>query len=270
MWDDPIALNQVSRSILVLTALFVLWVVGRAMLETSYPFRQVTVIGATHGDTHRRIPEQIRQMRGGFFSMDLTRVQAGFKELPWVRLVDVHRVWPGKLVIRLEEHQAVAAWNDRASLNQYGEVFPVEPALDLPRLYAPDGLEKLLTRRYAEFTRIVAPMNLHVEQMVVTARQSWRVRLSSRAPGQTRSEADTGTVVAGNPVPEPASPPTVAGITVELGRERINERLARFVQVFPQAVAAVGPFQRVDMRYPNGFAAQAAPRTQTAQKASKA
>lgn len=269
MWDDPIALNQVSRSILVLTTLFVLWVVGRAMLEMSYPFRQVTVIGAAHSDTRNRIPEQIRQMRGGFFSMDLARVQAGFRELPWVRLVDVHRVWPGKLVIRLEEHQAVAAWNDRASLNQYGEVFPVEPALDLPRLYAPEGMEKLLTRRYAEFTRIVAPMHMHVEQMVVTARQSWRVRLSSRIPSQARSEPDPGTA-ASNPVSEPAFPPMPVGITVELGRERVNERLARFVQAYPQAVAAVGPFQRVDMRYPNGFAAQVLPRTQAAQKASKA
>lgn len=239
MWDDPIALNRISRAILACTILFVLWVAGRALLEMSFPFRQVTVVGAEHADTRSRIPAQVRRMRGGFFSMDLTAVQAGFQSMPWVRRVDVHRVWPGRLVITLEEHKAAAAWNDRASLNDQGEVFPVEPAAHLPRIYAPDGMEKLLARRHAEFSRAVAPLGLRVEQVVVTARQSWRVRLTG-------------------------------GITVELGRERINERLDRFARAYPQAVAAVGAFQRADMRYPNGFAAQMAPRMNTAHKAGKA
>ena len=167
----------------------------------------------------------VPKMSGGFFSMDLAAVQAGFQALPWVRRVDVHRVWPGRLVVSLEEHQAAAAWNDRASLNSHGEVFPVEPAAGLPRIYAPDGMEKILFRRHGEFAQILSPLGMRVEKVVVTARQSWRVRLSG-------------------------------GITVELGRDRINERLTRFTQAYPQAIAAVGPFQRADMRYPNGFAAQ--------------
>lgn len=225
MWDDPVALNRISRLILAATLLFVLWVAGRTVLEMSFPFRQITVLGAQHADTRNGIQPLVRKMSGGFFSMDLAAVQTGFQTLPWVRRVDVHRLWPGKLVITLEEHQATAAWNDRASLNEHGEVFPVEPAAHLPRIYAPEGMEKLLARRHVEFGRIVAPLNLRVEQLVVTARQSWRVRLTG-------------------------------GISVELGRERINERLVRFTAAYPQAVAAIGPIQRADMRYPNGFAAQ--------------
>jgi cell division protein FtsQ len=195
----------------------------------SFPFRQITVHGAQHVDTRNGIQPLVRKMSGGFFSMDLAAVQAGFQTLPWVRRVDVHRLWPGKLVISLEEHRAAAAWNDRASLNEYGEVFPVEPAANLPRIYAPEGMEKLLARRHVEFGRIVAPLGVRVEQVVVTARQSWSVRLTG-------------------------------GITVELGRERINERLVRFTAAYHQALAAIGPIQRADMRYPNGFAAQVASR----------
>jgi cell division protein FtsQ len=239
MWDNPIALNRISKLILAATALFVLWVAGRAILEVSFPFRQITVHGANHAVTRDAIKGQVRQIEGGFFSMDLAAAQARFRSLPWVRRVDVHRVWPGRLVITLEEHRPAAAWNDRASLNDHGEVFPVEPAAQLPRIYAPDGMEKLLSRRYAEFSQIVAPLDVRVEQVVVSARQSWRVRLTG-------------------------------GITVELGRERINERLGRFVEAYPQAVAAVGPFHRADMRYPNGFAAQLDSRTNTANKARKA
>jgi len=243
MWDDPIALNRISRLILVATLLFVLWVAGRTVLEMSFPFRQITVHGAQHAETRNAIQALVRKMSGGFFSMDLGSVQASFQALPWVRRVDVHRLWPGKLVVTLEEHKATAAWNDRASLNVHGEAFAVEPAAHLPRIYAPEGMEKILVKRHAEFTRIVAPLNVRVEQVVVTARQSWRVRLTG-------------------------------GITVELGRERISERLGRFTAAYPQAVAAVGPFQRADMRYPNGFAARVESRTGTANnaanKASKA
>ncbi|MCP5278665.1 MAG: FtsQ-type POTRA domain-containing protein [Thiobacillus sp.] len=239
MWDDPIALNRISRIILAATALYVLWVAGRAVLEMGFPFRQVTVHGAAHDATQASIQPLVRRMSGGFFSMNLEAVQDDFQTLPWVRRVDVHRVWPGRLVVTLQEHKPAAAWNDRASLNDHGEVFPVEPGPNLPRVYAPDGMEKLVTRRFVEFSQIVSPLDVRVEQVVVSARQSWRVRLTG-------------------------------GITVELGRERINERLGRFAQAYPQALAAVGPFQRADMRYPNGFAAQVESRGTTANKASKA
>ena len=239
MWDDPIALNRISKLILAVTLLFVLWVAGRAVLEMSFPFRQIMVNGVAHEATRQGVHALVPRMSGGFFSMDLEAVQESLLTLPWVRRVDVHRVWPGKLVVSLEEHKPAAAWNDRASLNDHGEVFLVEPAPHLPRIYAPDGMERLLARRYVEFSQIVTPLNVRVEQVVVSARQSWRVRLTG-------------------------------GITVELGRERINERLGRFTQAYPQAIAAVGPFQRADMRYPNGFAAQIDRRTNSANKASKA
>lgn len=230
MWDDPRALNRTSRAILMATALYVLWMAGRTVLEMAFPFRQITVHGAAHADTRTGIQPLVRRMSGGFFSMDLEAVRQGFQSLPWVRRVDVLRVWPGRLVVTLEEHTPTAAWNDRASLNRHGEIFSVEPGPHLPRVYAPDGMEKSVSRRFAEFSQIVSPLGVRVEQVVVSARQSWRVRLTG-------------------------------GITVELGRERINERLGRFVQAYPQALAAVGPFQRADMRYPNGFAAQAEARS---------
>lgn len=267
MWDDPIALNRVSRLILVAALLFVLWVAGRALLEMSFPFRQITVLGAQHADTRAGARAMVPRMSGGFFSMDLAAVRDGFQALPWVRRVDVHRVWPGKLVVSLEEHRATAAWNDRASLNSHGEIFPVEPASGLPRIYAPDGMEKMVFQRYAEFSQLVSPLSLRVEQLVVTARQSWRVRLSSRLPGRPRNEPATG---GDGAVAAPGPLPMGGGITVELGRERINERLARFARVYPQAQAAVGPFLRADMRYPNGFAAQVEPRSGSDNKASKA
>jgi cell division protein FtsQ len=101
----------------------------------------------------------------------------------------------------------------------------VLPWTGLPRIYAPEGMQHELARRYGEFAALVRPIDVQVEQIVVSARLSWRVRLSG-------------------------------GISIELGREKLNERLARFTRFYPQAVPAVGPIQRVDMRYPNGFAGE--------------
>jgi cell division protein FtsQ len=225
MWNNPDALNRLSGIFVLATVLFALWIGGRAVLEAAFPFRQVSVLGANHADTRIEAKKLAGKLSGGFFSMNLHQVHADFEKLPWVRQAQIRRLWPGRLVIELTEHQAAAAWNDRATLNTHGDIFPVLPWTGLPRIYAPEGMQHELARRYGEFAELVRPIDAQVEQIVVSARLSWRVRLSG-------------------------------GISIELGREKLNERLARFTRFYPQAVAAVGPIQRVDMRYPNGFAGE--------------
>jgi cell division protein FtsQ len=225
MWNNPDALNRISGLVVLASVLFVLWIGGRAALEAAFPFRQVSVLGANHADTRIEAKKLAGKLAGGFFSMNLHQVHADFEKLPWVRQAQIRRLWPGRLVIELTEHQAAAAWNDRATLDTHGDIFPVLPWTGLPRIYAPEGMQHELARRYGEFAALVRPIDAQVEQIVVSARLSWRVRLSG-------------------------------GISIELGREKLNERLARFTRFYPQAVAAVGPIQRVDMRYPNGFAGE--------------
>jgi len=225
MWDNPAALNRLSGWIVAVAVLFALWVGGRGALESLFPFQQVTVVGAVQSHTREAVRQLTPKLVGGFFSMDLEAAHAAYEQLPWVRRAEVRRLWPGRLLVTLEEHRPAAAWNDRAILNTHGEIFQVAPWEGLPRLYAPEDMEKEVARRYGEFVAQAARIDLRVEQVVMSARQSWRIRLSG-------------------------------GINVELGRERLGERLDRFVRFYPLAVAAVGPLRRVDMRYPNGFAGE--------------
>ncbi len=225
MWDNPDALNRLTRLILAATLLFTLWVAGRATLEAWFPFRQITVEGARHPETRAAVRALAPRMSGGFFSMDLEGVHAEFEKLPWVRHAEIRRLWPGRLLVTLEEHRAAASWNDRALLDIHGDVFDGAAWRGLPRFYAPAGMEREVARRYGEFAKIIAPLDMRVEQLVVSARLSWRIRLTG-------------------------------GISVELGREKLDERLLRFARFYPRAVAAVGSIPRVDMRYPNGFAGE--------------
>jgi cell division protein FtsQ len=214
-----------QRLILLATVLFALWIGGRAALEAAFPFRQVSVLGANHADTRIEAKKLAGKLAGGFFSMNLHQVHADFEKLPWVRQAQIRRLWPGRLVIELTEHQAAAAWNDRATLNTHGDIFPVMPWTGCRASMRRKACSTNWRAAYGEFVELVRPIDAQVEQIVVSARLSWRVRLSG-------------------------------GISVELGREKLNERLARFTRFYPQAVAAVGPIQRVDMRYPNGFAGE--------------
>ena len=232
MWNDPAALNRLTRLILFGALLFTLWTVGRAAAEKLAPFWQVSVSGASHAETRAAAKQALSKLRGGFFALDLEGVRGRFERLPWVRHAEIRRVWPGRLAIALEEQRAAAAWNDRALLNTHGEVFAVaamEQYLGLPRVYAPEGTERETARRYGEFVALTKPLGLRVEQIVVNARLSWRVRLHG-------SDANS--------------------VQVELGRDHLSERLARFARFYPQAVASLGSIVRADMRYPNGFAAQ--------------
>jgi cell division protein FtsQ len=227
MWDKPEVLNRITKVILAFTVLFALWVSGRALLENRFPFSRVTVEGANHADTQRSVRDLATKLAGGFFSMDLNDARLRFETLPWVRRADVRRSWPDQLHITLEEHEPAAAWNDRATLSTLGEVFGVKPAPGLPRILAPEGMEREAARRYGEFVTALTPLGLKVDQVTLSPRLSWHLGLS------------------GGPLT----------IQVELGRDRVEERLQRFARFYPQAVAAVGPIQRFDMRYPNGFSA---------------
>lgn len=231
MWDNAKALTRLSRTILLATLLFGIWIIGRATLESTFPLRQISVLGAHHADTQIEAKKLIDKLSGGFFSMNLQQVHHDFESLAWVRQAQIRRIWPGRLVIELNEHQPAAAWNDRAMLDTYGDTFPVQPWTGLPRIYAPEGMEREVARNYGEFVALVKPMNLNIEQIVVSARLSWRVRLGDGTGGQNT-------------------------ISVELGRDRLGERLARFTRFYPQVLLAVGPIHRVDMRYPNGFAGE--------------
>lgn len=230
MWHDPVALNRLSGLILAATVLFAFWMAGRQAVETWLPVHTVEVRGAVHKETRQGIAPIFKGMSGGLFSVDLEAVQQGFEALAWVRAATVRRQWPDGLVVELEEQVPAAAWNDQAMLNVQGEVFPVRPWQGLPRFHAPEGMELEVATRYGEFTRLLGDKGWRIAGIRVDARRAWRIELAD-------------------------------GVTVDLGRERLDERLRRFATFYPLVATRVVGIRRVDMRYPNGFAVQGETRT---------
>lgn len=198
-------------------------------IEVETPVRHVT-------EAQIRLVAE-RQVRGTFFTVDLEDVRGSLEKLPWVRAARVERRWPGTLVVSLTEHAPLARWNNEALVNTYGEVFVAALDAQLPRLSGPEDSSDEVVAAYSRHQAVLAPLGMTIAELRLSSRRAWRIRLDN-------------------------------GMELALGREQGDERLARFIALYPrlfvaqppdQAVATVEPTApllpiTVDLRYPDGFA----------------
>lgn len=194
-------------------------------LEVKTPVRHVT-------EAQIRLVAE-RKVHGTFFTVDLDRVRASLEKLPWVREARVERRWPDTLVVSLTEHVPFARWNENALVDGDGEIFVAAVADRLPRLGGPDGSSVEVVDAYQRYARTLAPLGQRIEELRLSPRRAWRMRLES-------------------------------GMQLALGREQVDARLTRFAELYPRLFGArpavdgkpqvaVAP-EAVDLRYPDGFA----------------
>jgi len=195
---------------------------------TTLPIRQVGIEGEFRQLSRSELQQLISgQLRGGFFSMDVTALRNAVTANPWVRDVQVQRVWPDTLKVMVREQTAVAQWHDRGLVNTSGEYF--EPDMTsapagLPVLVGPPDSQMLLTERLLRLQEALAPIGLEVEGLTLSDRRAWTFT-------------------------------TTGGLEVVLGREEFPSRLQRFVELVPASLGERFDAARyVDMRYTNGFA----------------
>lgn len=226
MWDRPDLLNR-SADLLIAVAFFLilygaLHVVVRLPV---FPLREVRITHAIALVSPDQIEALIRrELRGNFFTVDLPALRAAFGKLPWVRDVSLRRTWPDRLEVTLEEHVPLARWGDAALVNNHGEVFSAAYGGDLPVFIGPPGSAKEMAIQFQYFRRALAAIGKVPQQVQVTPRRAWQVRLEE-------------------------------GTTLELGREEVETRLNRFISAYGRTLAPLArKVDLVDLRYANGFA----------------
>jgi len=226
MWDRPELLNALSGVLHALAAVLFFYAAAAAVVQLPiFPLREVRLTAAPAHVTAEQMEAVVRhELRGNFFTVDLAAARASFERLPWVRRVQLRRHWPDRLDVDLEEHVPLARWGDRALVNVQGEIF--EGAYDgkLPVFNGPAGSAKEIAIQYEYFRRSLAAIGQAPAQLRISPRRAWQVRLES-------------------------------GLTLELGREQIEARLARFIGAYERTAVKLGRrLDYVDLRYPNGFA----------------
>jgi cell division protein FtsQ len=224
VWDNPRQLNMLAGFLVGLVVLaFSLTALQLAMRSPLWPIREVTIRGELQHTLRSEIEAALyHRVSGNFFSVDVEGVRAALERLPWVRRAAVRRVWPDRLEATLEEHVALARWGETALVNTFGERFAGGSKEPLPRFSGPRGAESEMTRRYARFSELVAPLGATVDEVILTPRLAWQLKLSN-------------------------------GVRLALGRDAdaAETRLERFVQAAAKGVAR---YDYIDLRYPNGFA----------------
>lgn len=227
MWDNAPLLRNTANALITFSVLAVLYGASYYVVHLPgwFPLHSVRLGAMPQRVGAAEVLQVVRdEVRGNFFTVDIERLRQSLEQLPWVRSVNIRREFPHRLAVRLEEHQPLARWNNSALVNRQGEVFGAASEQPLPDFIGQDGTSAEVTQSFVQFSRQLAVLDLQITRLALTPRHAWQLHLSN-------------------------------GMILELGREEMQRRLARFVAVYPYSLAAMqGTARYVDLRYRNGFA----------------
>ncbi|MDO8341020.1 MAG: cell division protein FtsQ/DivIB [Candidatus Woesebacteria bacterium] len=226
MWDNAPLLRGMASLLFGISLLLVLVGSMRYVLRLPvFPLRAVELTDAPQRVSSVLLEKVVReQLRGNFFSVDLERTRLAFEKLPWVRKVSVRRKFPWSLQVEVEEQAVLARWNKTALVNTHGEVFVAQANEMLPDFVGQPNTAMQVATMYGELNAVLQPLQKQIVQISLSPRFAWQVKLDD-------------------------------GMVLELGRDQMPQRLARFVTVYPYSLAENAQTVRhVDLRYRNGFA----------------
>jgi cell division protein FtsQ len=226
---QPVAWSQWLQGAGVVALLLVL-IASVAYLQQvqTLPIRHVQVEGSFEHEMKQKLTEAVMPyVSGGFMDVNVDSIKQAGEGLPWVKDVQVRRVWPDTIKLTVTEHQAVAYWNDKGLVNTEGQVF-YPPKQSFPQgliqLNGPEGASEMMVRKLIALQQQVTPLQLRVTALSMNQRHAWETSFND-------------------------------GIRLILGRAKTEQRMNRFVTAFSDALARFKPLiSVVDMRYPNGFA----------------
>ena len=229
MWDNAPLLRGIANALFMFSVLAALYgaIYYVVHLPGLFPLHSVRLDKAPQRVDPQQVLQTVRnEVQGNFFTVDIERLRQSLERLPWVSSVSIRREFPHRLAVHLEEHQALARWNNSELVNLRGEVFVANSEQVLPSFIGQAGDSNEVAQRYAQFSQQLAALNLQVTQLALSPRHAWQLRLSN-------------------------------GTVLELGREDMQQRLARFVAVQKTEdgrLKTEGAVAYVDLRYRNGFA----------------
>lgn len=201
-----------------------------------FPLRHVTIradASYVPGTTLRKTVAA--HLQGGFFDFDAAALNTALLRLPWVKSVSFERRWPDTLRINVIEKEPLARFGHRGVITKDHALFFLSATQltsqlsslrsSLPQLFGPDDELDNILSHFDQLTVQLGVLDLSIARLTLTSRLTWRLVLSN-------------------------------GIQLRLGRQDIQQRLRRFIGLYPTLIGKkrAGAVKYVDLRYPNGFA----------------
>ncbi|MCL7744508.1 cell division protein FtsQ/DivIB [Guyparkeria hydrothermalis] len=200
----------------------------RVWLKLQAPVSSIEIDGANRFVTAEAVRTELEPAKGqSIWSVDIEELRHRLLANGWLTEVRIERQWPDRLVVRLATHRPIAAWNEKRLLSAAGRVFEPQdrPAdLELPELAGPSGSQWSVWERYTSLRPVLADVGLTLSGVSMSARGSLSLSLAS-------------------------------GAVIHAGRESLETRLQRLLDVYPATLAGrMEQIERIDLRYSNGFA----------------
>jgi len=227
MWNKPRLLNAIA-DLLILSAAAAALAVALVWLVRvpSLPLRQVVFAQELQHTRRAEIEQSLPAvLKGNFFSLDLEAVRGELEKLPWIRKVELRRIWPARLEVKVEEHRPAARWGEGRDelVNTFGEVFvaaaPDEDLSGLPLLHGPQGTAPEVLKRYGDFVGNFKALDQKPVPAGYGARGTQALRGFCRKFQGAGPEAGAGHAV-------PA-----AGVAIEAGQRNARRNGARAAEI---------------------------------------
>ena len=235
-----IRLMNMTASLLLAVSVLACLATGLSWLlaQPAFALRAITVEGeVTRNNAVTLRTNVVPQLSGNFFTLDLGHARQVFESVPWVRSAVIHREFPNRLRVQLQEQHPLALWGEEGSstlLNQQGQVFEANlgevEADALPRLKGPASQSQQVLAMYQTLRPVLQAFDMDMDELELSPRGSWKLL-------------------------------TAQGAVIELGREQAQElvpRLQGFLRTLPQITSRYGRTPKsllaADLRHKDGYA----------------
>lgn len=224
----PLAITAAAGVVLL-----VLMLVSRSAADVTR-IELVRVEGSFGARTQGEIENSLSTLVAGhsLLNVPMSEIARELGNLSWVSAVDVYRVWPHGLIVRVTEKVPVAHWNGDGYISHVGEVFQPENAGavgQLPALWGPEDKSVQVMAFYSAVNSMLMPLDLSVRELRLNNQLSWEIVTSK-------------------------------GMRLRVDQDEALSRVRRFLQVYGKRLAPVNDrIDSVDLRYIGGFAVHWAP-----------
>ncbi|MGQ3888433.1 cell division protein FtsQ/DivIB [Legionella sp. CNM-1927-20] len=198
-----------------------------------FPINTIKIAASYNHISHKQLESTLEKFSdASFFSLPVGHLHNALSSLAWVKNVQIERVWPDTLKIKLIEKKPIAIWNNMMMTTE-GEIFDGGAEIidtSLPQLKGPKNQHQQVLQVYKKMSKILNNYDLHATVLEWRNNGAWELTLSN-------------------------------GIQLRLGKRDLETRINRFCKAYPAVFAGVlsdKPEQMasVDLRYPRGMAVQ--------------
>ncbi len=243
----------IAAIVLVIVAIALLFIVDRLFNPQQFQIKQIEVYGRLHQVDGMQVKQIVESaLEGNYFSVSLQRLENKIKQIPWVFSVSLRRQWPSTIVVYVTEVQPISHWGDEQWLNVSGDLVARQPGNhneNLPLLSGADEQAEVVWEAFRHWSERFASSGISLEALRLDARGLWWLKLSLGALVLNGGQSAQVSRAQGEAIEQPFQ------VTMVVDKTHSFSRVERFIEALNQKLIIQFPhMERIDLRYPNGFA----------------